>query len=59
LQDRQGKTGRLAGAGLRTGEQIAASQHFGDRAGLHGRRCFVTAVRDGAQQFGFQPERLK
>ena len=36
LQHRQGKAGRLAGAGLGGGHQVAAGQHGRDGLGLDG-----------------------
>ena len=49
VHGRQQKGGRLAGAGLSGGKQVAALEHHGDRAGLHGRRRRVTQVLDGTK----------
>ena len=38
VHGRQQKGGRLAGAGLSGGKQVAALEHHGDRAGLNRRR---------------------
>jgi hypothetical protein len=46
LQDRQHEAGRLAGAGLRGGEQIAAREHRGDRFQLNRGRLLVADVAD-------------
>ena len=42
LQHRQSECGRLARAGLRLPEQVAAAEQQRDRFTLHGRRLFVT-----------------
>ena len=43
LQQRQGETGGLAGAGLRTGQDIAALENHGDGLRLH-RGGFAVAL---------------
>ena len=50
LQQRQGKTGGLAGAGLRRGHQVTAGQHRRDRLSLHRRRDLVVEFVEGALQ---------
>ena len=49
VHGRQQKGGRLAGAGLGGGKQVAALEHHGDRAGLHGRRRRVAQVFDSTK----------
>ena len=49
VHGRQQKGGRLAGAGLSGGKQVAALEHHGDRTGLHGRRRRVAQVLDGTE----------
>ena len=49
VHGRQQEGGRLAGAGLSGGKQVAALEHHGDRAGLHGRRRRVAQVLDGTK----------
>ena len=49
VHGRQQKGGRLAGAGLSGGKQVAAFEHHGDRAGLHGRRRRVAQVLDSTK----------
>jgi len=56
LQDRQHERGRLAGAGLRTGEHIAAGEHCGYRLALDGGGGGVALFGHGTGQLGFQPE---
>jgi hypothetical protein len=50
LQDRQGESGGLAGAGLRAGQQVAALQYQRDGLGLDRRGGGVADIGDGAQQ---------
>ena len=57
LQDRQHEGGRLAGAGLGAGQQVAAGEDERDRLALDGRGFGVALCRDGAEQVGRQPER--
>ena len=59
LQHRQGKSGRFAGAGLRTTENILALQDDGNGLRLDGGRLRIAGVGDGLQQFGHQPEIFK
>ena len=59
LQHGQHEGGRLAGAGLGAGHQVAAGQHERDRLRLDGGGIGVVLVRDGAEQFGRQPELIK
>ena len=49
VHGRQQKGGRLAGAGLSSGKQVAALKHHGDRAGLNGRRRRVAQVLDSTK----------
>ena len=49
VHGRQQKGGRLAGAGLSGGKQVAAFEHHRDRAGLDGRRRRVAQVLDGTK----------
>ena len=50
MQDGQDKARRLAGAGLRGGQQITPSQHQGNGLGLDRGRRGVTGVLNGTQQ---------
>ena len=56
LQQRQRKTGGLAGAGLRRAEQVAARQHDGDGLRLDGGGYGIALVRDSAEQLGAKAE---
>ena len=56
LQDRQRKAGRLAGTGLRAGQDVPTRENFRDHARLHGRGFGIAALRERARQFGHQPE---
>jgi hypothetical protein len=56
LQDRQHKGGRLAGAGLRTGQKIAAFEHGRNGLQLDGGRRLVTFFGHGTSQLGHEPE---
>ena len=49
VHGRQQESGRLAGAGLSGGKQVAALEHHGDRTGLHGRRRRVAQVLDSTE----------
>ena len=49
VHGRQQKGGRLAGAGLSGGKQVAAFEHHRNRAGLHGRRRRVAQVLDSTK----------
>ena len=56
LEHRQHEGGRLAGAGLGAGEQVAAGEDERDGLGLDGRGLGVALVRDGAEELGREPE---
>ena len=49
VHGRQQKGGRLAGAGLSGGKQVAAFEHHRNRAGLNRRRRRVAQVLDGTK----------
>ena len=49
VHGRQQKGGRLAGAGLSGGKQVAAFEHHRNRTGLNGRRRRVAQVLDGTK----------
>ena len=49
VHGRQQEGGRLAGAGLSGGKQVATFEHHGNRAGLDRRRCRVAQVLDGTK----------
>ena len=46
-QHGQSKRGRLATAGLRLGQHVAAVEHVGNDLGLDGRRLYITGIQDG------------
>ena len=50
LQHRQREAGRLAGAGLRTGHDVAPFEHDGNDAFLNGGGLGVALFRNGTQQ---------
>ncbi len=52
LQHRQHEGGRLAGAGLGAGHEVAAGEDERDRLQLDGSGIGVALLRDGAQQVG-------
>ena len=56
LEHREHECGRLAGARLGAGEQVAAIQHERDRLALDGSWFGVTLARDSAEQVGLKPE---
>src|SRR5205085_8703324 len=56
LQQRQGETGGLAGAGLRGAEQVASREDDGDGLRLDGGGFGIALLRDGAKQLGDEPE---
>ena len=56
LENGQHESGRLAGAGLRAGEQIAAREHRGDRLRLDRGRRRVSVFGDRADEFLGQAE---
>ena len=49
VHGRQQEGGRLAGAGLSGGKQVAAFEHHRNRTGLHGRRRRVAQVLDSTE----------
>ena len=49
IHGRQQEGGRLAGAGLSGGKQVATLEHHGDGAGLNGRRHRVAQVLDSTK----------
>jgi hypothetical protein len=59
LEDGEDERGRLAGAGLGAGEKIATLEDEGDRLSLDGGGLGVALVRDGAEEFGRQPEDIE
>ena len=59
VHGRQQKGGRLAGAGLSGGKQVAALEHHGDGAGLHGRRRRVAQVLDSTKHLVGKPQLVK
>ena len=56
LKDRQHEGGRLAGAGLGAGEQVAPVEDERDRLALDGGGFGVSLARDSAEQVGLEPE---
>jgi galactose mutarotase-like enzyme len=56
LQDGEGERGRLAGAGLGAGHEVATGEDERDRLGLDGGGVRVALVGDGTEQLGRQPE---
>jgi hypothetical protein len=59
LQHRQGEPRRLAGAGLRGGEKIAAGENDGNGLRLDRRGLGIALLGDGAEQLGRKPETLE
>ena len=59
VQDRQEEGGRLAGAGLGGGDEVAAGEDGGDGLGLDGRRLGVAHLAGGLHQGGMQAEGLE
>ena len=59
VHGRQQEGGRLAGAGLSGGKQVATLEHHGDRAGLHGRRRRVAQVLDSTEYLVRKPQLVK
>ena len=59
VHGRQQKGGRLAGAGLSGGKQVAALEHHGDGAGLHGRRRRVAQVLDSTKHLVGEAQLVK
>jgi hypothetical protein len=56
LKDRKGEGGRLAGAGLRLADDVAAGEERGDGARLDGRGGFVADLCQGGEEFGSEAE---
>jgi hypothetical protein len=56
LQDGQHESRRLAGAGLRAREHVAAAEHGRNGLGLNGSGRVVALVGERAQQLGSKPE---
>ena len=59
VHGRQQKGSRLAGAGLSGGKQVAALEHYGDRAGLHGRGRRVAQVLDSTKHLVGEAQLVK
>ncbi len=59
LQQRQGKAGCLAGAGLGAAHDILAGHDDGNRLRLDRRRMSVAGVFDGTKQLGDQADLVK
>ena len=59
LQHRQHEGGRLAGAGLGAGEDVAALEDERDRLGLDGGGFGVALLGDGAKELGRQPKGIE
>jgi len=59
LQHRQGEPRRLAGAGLRSGEKIAARENDGDGLRLNRGGLGVALLGNGFEQLGRKPEILE
>ncbi len=59
VHSRQQKGGRLAGAGLSGGKQVTALEHYGDRAGLHGRGRRVAQVLDSTKHLVGEAQLVK
>jgi hypothetical protein len=59
LQHRQGEPRRLAGAGLRGGEKIAAGENDRDGLRLNRGGLGVALLGDGLEQLGRKPEILE
>ena len=59
LQQRQGETGGLAGAGLGTGENVAPLQNDRDGLALYRRGFAVALIGDSTKKFGRQAERIE
>ena len=59
LDDREDEGGGLAGAGLGSGEQVAALEDERDRLALDGGRLRVALIGDGAEQLGRKPEGIE
>ena len=59
VHGRQQKGGRLAGASLSGGKQVAAFEHHGNRASLDRRGRRVTQVLDGTKRLVRKPQLVK
>ncbi len=59
LEHRQHEGGRLAGAGLGAGEQVATGEDERDRLALDGGGFRVALVGDGTKELGRQPETIE
>src|SRR3954447_17616175 len=59
LQQRQCKSGSLAGTGLRAGKNIAACEHDRDRLLLYWGRLGVAFVGNSSDQLGTKAKRFK
>jgi hypothetical protein len=59
LQDRQGKPGGLAGAGLRGAEQIASCEDDGNRLKLDRGGLGIALLRYNAEQLRPEAERIE
>ena len=59
VHGRQQEGGRLAGAGLSGGKQVAALEHHGDGAGLNGRGRRVAQVLDSTKHLVRKPQLVK
>jgi hypothetical protein len=59
LQQRQGESGGLAGAGLRASEYVAAGENGGNGLGLDGGGNGVALVGHSTEQLGLEPESFK
>jgi hypothetical protein len=59
LQQRQRESGRLAGAGLRAGENIAARENDRNSLGLYRGGERVALVGNGADKLGTKAKRFK
>ena len=59
LQQRQRETGRLAGAGLRAREHVAAGEYCRDGLKLDGGGNRIALVGHGTEQLGLEPESFK
>jgi hypothetical protein len=56
IEDRQRERGRLAGAGLGGGEDVAALEDEGDGGRLDGRWDGISLLHDGSEEIGRQAE---
>ena len=56
VEQRQGERRRLAGAGRRLADEVAALDQVGDRLALHRRRLLVAELGQRVEQLAAQPE---